>query len=125
MGIRSMNYIVLRPGVALTQAVSKYLNSDTAEIVSNERGTLIVYESNFTPMWARDRRGDNAVFDLEEEIAIQRFLCSLPTDSFHMKRAGEISDHRGDWMAHDFLSESSVVEIEQTYLTGRGRSISS
>lgn len=117
MGIRSMNYIVLYPGVVLPEAVSKYLNNDTAEIVSDERGTLIVYESNFTPMYARDGRGENCTFDLEEEIAIQRFLGSLPVDSFYMKRAGEINDYRGKWEEHDFSNESSVLEIEHTYLT--------
>ncbi|WP_341744600.1 hypothetical protein [Azonexus hydrophilus] len=117
MGIRSMNYIVLKPGIRLSEAVRKYLNKDTAEIVTDERGTMVVYESNFTPMWARDGRGEQCTLDLEEEIAVHRFLGSLPVDSFYMKRAGEQCDHRGKWEDHDFQNCSSVLEIEGAYLT--------
>lgn len=116
MGIRSMNYIVLKPGIKLTEAVSKYLNKDRAEIVSDERGILIAYESNFQPMWARDGRGEHCTFDLEEEIAVHRFLGSLPVESFYMKRAGEQCDYRGKWEDHDFQDWDTVQEIEADYL---------
>lgn len=116
MGIRSMNYIALKPGIRLTEAVGKYLNEDRAEVVSDERGTLVVYESNFTPMYARDGRGENCTFDLEEEIAVHRFLGSLPVESFYMKRAGEQCDYRGKWEDHNFTDYDSVLEIESSYL---------
>ena len=116
MGSRSMNYIALKPGVKLTEAVSKYLNKATAEIVADERGTLFVYESNFTPMWARDGHGENCTFDLEEEIAIQRYLGSIPVEAFYMKRAGEQCDYRGKWEDHAFKAHDTVLEIEADYL---------
>jgi len=121
MGTRSMNYIALQPGISLSAEVKKFLHKDTAEIVSDERGTLVVYESNFTPMWARDRVGGceaaraNNVRDLEEEIAVHRFLGSIPTNSFYMKRAGDECDYRGNWVEHSFRAEGYVAEIEAAF----------
>ena len=115
MGIRSMNYIVLQPGVRLTEAVSNYLNDNTATITTDHRGTLIVYESNFTTMWTRDLLGDDCTRDLEEEITIQRFLGGLARPSFYMKRAGAECDRRGEWEKHPFMSEDAVQWIEDTY----------
>lgn len=115
MGSRSMNYIALQPSVTLTEAVSKYLNKSTAEIVADARGTLFVYESNFTPMWARDGRGENCTYDLEEEMAVHRFLGSIPVEAFYMKRAGAQCDHRGKWEDHAFKGHDTVLEIESDY----------
>lgn len=115
MGIRSMNMIVLKPGIALTEAVMKYLNEDTADVISGDEGTLIVYESNFTPLHARDGKGEHCTFDLEEEIAVQRFLGSLPLDSFHMIRAGDDCDTRGRWLDHSFVGHPLVADIIADY----------
>lgn len=120
MGQRSMNYMAFKPGVALSADVKKFLHKDTADIVTGERGTLVVYESNFAPMWARDQGGEaaraNCVRDLEEEIAVQqRFLGMIPADSFYMKRAGDECDHRGNWEDHSFQSEGQVTKIEAVY----------
>lgn len=118
MGIRSLNYIALKPGVELTAEVAPFLQGSLD--VSDQRGSLYVYESNFTPLWARDGKGINCVADLEEEVAIQRFLGSLPLDSFYMKRAGEEYGHRGTWAIHSFLAEEAVQEIEHAYAKGVG-----
>jgi len=110
-----MNYIALKPGVELTEAVSKYLNKSTAEVVADERGMLFVFESNFTPMWSRDGRGENCTSDLEEEIGIHRFLGSIPVEAFYMKRAGDQCDFRGKWEDHAFNKHDTVLEIEADY----------
>jgi hypothetical protein len=114
MGHRSMNYIVLKPNTPLTPNVAKYLGEYRE--ISDARGELFVFESNFTPLWARDGRGENCTLDLEEEVAIQRFLGSLAVDSFYLKRAGDQCDYRGKWVAHPFLNEPLVKEIEAEYL---------
>ena len=111
MGIRSNNYIAIKPSIPLTYAVMKYLNKDTADIQIAEMGTLIVYESNFTPMYAR--KGPGCTFDLEMEVEIQKFLGSMPESFFHMKRAGDEIDHRGEWTDHPFGDNEAVIAIEQ------------
>ena len=115
MGTRSMNYIALQPGISLPESVTAYLNKDTATILSDDRGTLIVYESNFTPMWKRPA-SENCTADLEAEVAIQRFLGTLAPDSFYMKRAGDELDYRGTWEKHPFSENESVKEIEYDFL---------
>lgn len=116
MGIRSMNYIALQPGIVLTDAVSEHINTDRAEILSDERGTLVVFESNFTPMLARDGRGEMCTCDLEAEVTLHRFLGTLQVESFYMKRAGEMCDHRGQWVDHAFTTHDTVLEIEADFL---------
>lgn len=113
MGSRSMNYLVTKPEVSVPPAVAKYL--DNYLEISDARGRLFVFESNFTPMWSRDGRGENCTYDLEEEVAIHRFLGTLPVTSFYMKRAGEECDYRGQWLQHPFHDNPQVQEIEATY----------
>lgn len=112
MGIRSLNYIALEPGVDLPASVTRYLNEETAEISRDKRGTLIVYESNFTPMHARSGRGENCTFDLDMEVAIQRFLGTLNDSQFFMRRCGDECDYRGAWDAEAFQDHSDVKSIE-------------
>ena len=113
MGSRAMNYIALKPGVALTPPVREYLAHPE---VSDHRGKLFIYESNFTPMWARDTKGKNCTVDLEEEIAIHQFLGSLDREEFYMTRAGESEcGHRGEWADHPFVGHDLVKDIESEY----------
>lgn len=113
MGTRSKNYICLMPQIALSSEVTRFLNVDTADIVITPRGTLIAYETNRSPMWARE--GKNCARDLEEEMVIQQFLGSLPQGSFYMKRAGGECDYRGTLTDHPFKDHESVKEIDATY----------
>lgn len=113
MGIRSNNYIAIKPGIALTYAFLKFFSKDNAEMIETDAGRLIVYETNFTPMWAR--QGVNCTFDLEQEIAVQQFLGSLNPEDFCMRRAGEQTDYRGKWTKHAFKKHKLVREIDQTY----------
>lgn len=113
MGRRAMNYIAIKPGMSLSTEVIPYLMN--AMCLSDERGDLFVYESNFAPLWSRDGKGEHCTADLEEEVAIQRFLGSLPLDGFYMKRAGEECDSRGKWVSHPFQNEPDVQRIESCY----------
>ncbi len=112
MGIRSMNYIVLKPGVCLPDLVHQHLRQPA---VSNRSGKLFIYESNFTPMWARDLHGAECTFDLEEEVAIQKFLGSIDQSDFYMSRAGAECGHRGNWKDHPFADIEEVRKIEAEY----------
>lgn len=113
MGIRSMNYIILATGVKLTDEVSRYLKESL--VVSDDRGRLFVYESNFTPMWARDAMGAACTLDLEEEVAIQRFLGTLARDAYYMKRAGDECGIRGKLDPKPFRVEPDVQSIDSAY----------
>lgn len=93
MGNRSMTYIILARGVRLTDDVSRYLKDSV--VLSDERGRLFVYESNFIPIWARDALGLACTLDLEKAVAIQRFLGTLPRDALYMKREGTECGTRG------------------------------
>jgi hypothetical protein len=113
MSIRSANYIALKPGVTLTDEVRPYL--EPYQRVSDARGALFVFESNRTPLWARPRLGENGTLDLEEDLAIQRFLGRLEPDQYRMLRIGFEQDFRGSWESHGFKTEPGVQQIEETY----------
>lgn len=115
MGIRSQNCIVLKPEIKLTPEVTQYLNPSRTDIVRTEHGMLICYESNFTPLWARDGKGECCTLDLEEEVAVHRFLGSLPQHAFYMVRAGAECGRRGNWAVHPFRDNPEVQAIEEAY----------
>lgn len=115
MGIRSMNYLALRSDADLSIGVLPHLMD--ARKTKTPEGTLFVFESNFTPMWAREGRGEHCVADLESEIEIQRFLGTLEPDQFFMVRAGADAEcgKRGKWLDHPFAADEDVVGISVEY----------
>lgn len=115
MGIRGMNYIVLAPSVMLTDAVSRFVNDSRMHILRDDRGTLVAYESTFTPLSARQFLGEYSTVDLEEEVAIQRFLASVPRDLYFMKRAGDECNSRGNWLNHGFHKEKKVRAVDDEF----------
>ena len=120
MGIRSENYIAIKPGIELAEDVKKHINGDNGILIVDERGTLFMYESNFTPMWAR-RSSLDCVADLQEELTIQRFLGEIGEANFYMKRAGEQNDWRGQWNHHPFDHFETVIKIEDNYQANVGK----
>lgn len=113
MGTRSNNILAIHTGYPLPPEVAKYLGP--ALVDTNHDGSLYVWESNFTPMWARNGKGPNCVDDLLEEAAIQSFLGTIPAQDFYMKRAGEECDSRGEWELHSFRQYDEVIAVEQQY----------
>lgn len=113
MGTRSRNYIALAPSVQPTGAFYGFMTENLVSL--DERGSLIVFESNFCPMWARQQH-DECTLDLEEEVMIHRFLGSLPASSFYMKRAGEDCGDRGEWKEHPFKDHEEVKDIDAQYV---------
>jgi hypothetical protein len=113
MGIRSQNYIAVKPGVRLSPDMRRAVEGSIVQ--SDDVGTLIVYESNFTPMWARDGRGENCTFDLEQEVAIHRYLGERATSDFLMKRVGSEYGVRGAWKDHPFSGNADVRQIDFAY----------
>lgn len=120
MGIRSENYIAIKPGIEMTNAIKKFINDENGTLVINEFGTLFMYESNFTPMWARSS-SLGCVADLQEELAIQQFLGEIGETNFYMKRAGEQNDWRGQWNNHPFDRYDFVRNIESEYQASVGK----
>ena len=120
MGIRSQNYIAIKPGIELTESVKKYINSDNGILIVEERGTLFLYESNLTPMWAR-RSNPDCVRDLQAELVIQQFLGGIGEENFYMKRAGDQNDWRGLWNDHPFDHFQTVINIESDYQANVGK----
>lgn len=108
-----MNMLAIKASHTLSEEVKKYL--DDALVETTNQGSLYVFESNFTPMWARDGLGPNCVNDLIEEIAIHSYLGSLPVNDFFMKRAGEECGTRGEWVDHPFASNVQVESISRAY----------
>lgn len=113
MGMRSKNYLVIKPGHELAADAAKYLKSSLEERTGE--GALYAWESNFTPMWARDAGVGNNVGDLREEAAIQGFLSSLPRDAFYLKRAGAECGARGTWSDHPFSIHPVVIDVDTDY----------
>lgn len=113
MGIRSMNYLALQPGIVVPPQVWEYIGEGLQN--SDNRGTLFIFETNISPLWARDGKGENCARDLEEEVAIHRFLGSLMADSFYLVRVGAEYGVRGAWEDHAFLLDDSVKEINEAY----------
>lgn len=115
MGTRSLNYLVLRRRLWRPTAVSQLIG-DCVE--STSTASLFIFESNFTPMFARDGRGEHCAFDLEQEVALQRFLGCIPADDFRLVRAGEEFGARGMWTDHPFTADRRVVGIDKAYSDG-------
>src|SRR3989344_1474098 len=113
MGMRSKNYLVIKPGHELAADAAKYLKSSLEERTGE--GALYAWESNFTPMWARDAGVGHNVGDLREEAAIQGFLSSLPRDAFYLKRAGAECGARGTWSDHPFSIHPVVIDVDTDY----------
>jgi hypothetical protein len=110
MGNRSQNILAIKDGHELSFEVKKYLSS--ALVAKDKNGTLYSWETNITPMWARDEKGEHCVNDLLEEVAIHQFLSALPRSDFYLLRVGDDSGVRGTWDSHSFRHDPRVVEIE-------------
>jgi len=108
-----MNYIALKPDIKQDKLFNKFMNEE--DVLVTDEGTLIIYQSNFAPMWTRGSEPHTKILDLENELMIQRYLGSLPDDSFHMKRAGDDIDWRGSWVDHPFKDHEEVKSIEAIF----------
>lgn len=87
-------------------------------IDATSTASLFVFEANFTPMYARDGRGEHCTFDLDQEVALQRFLGCINGDDFRLVRAGKESEARGQWMDHSFIADRRVIDINKAYFEG-------
>lgn len=120
MGERAMNYLALKSSA--TTKIPTTLLSGLAEQcsvnLSHAVGRVFVFETNIAPMHAR--KGPGATFDLEFELAIQQFLCSLNESDYRMVRVNEtatVADHRGEWFDHPFVQlDEEVRALEYTFM---------
>lgn len=108
-----MNILAIKPGQQLSAEAAKYLD-DSLDTRSDE-GSLYIWESNFTPMWARVQKGEGSVIDLLEEAAIHSFLSSIPCADFYLMRAGAECGTRGGWEQHPFRDNEAVLAVAGAY----------
>lgn len=115
MGTRSMNYLVLASHLWRPAAVSAVIGE---RVGSTHLASLFIFESNFTPMWARDTKGDHCTFDLEQEVELQKYLGTIQAADFRLVRAGEEFGSRGEWIDHPFIADHRVVHLQREFSAG-------
>ncbi|WP_175957999.1 hypothetical protein [Burkholderia sp. BCC0405] len=116
MSFRTMTYVVLASGVQLTDVAPSCLTRSVS--VADERGMLVVYESYLAPTGSIESAETDLTPDMLDELAVQRFLDTLPSDMFYLKRVGEASSStRGEFDAKLFGDEPDVEEIDAAYLS--------
>jgi len=111
MGIRSSNYLVLSvaamAGKEMTVLVKDLLDDP---VETREDASLFSFESNISPLWARDAH--RSVLDLRQELELQEYLNQFAVTDFRLLRDGDQPDHRGQWLAHPFSQDPDILEFE-------------
>jgi hypothetical protein len=113
MGARSMNYLVLKVGAAVSHMAASYLQR--YHVVSDVRGSLFIWETNIQPLYSREGKGESCTADLDEEVVIQRYLGTLNPHDFRLMRAGDECGMRGQWEDHGFREHEEVMGINASY----------
>ena len=113
MGIRARTYILIAPSVRANYA-APWLAAQSAEITHDARGTLITFDVNLRPTWARfqDAPGPVTLVDLTVEMDMLAWLGTIGAASFRLVRIGEIQDYAGTWPATAYRDDPEVEEIE-------------
>lgn len=87
-----------------------------AELVAKQDGfSMYEFETNFQPMWARDKSGGTS--DLQREADLHRLLDQRsPVCNFILLRVGESgADRRGLMKTHPFENHPRYVELLHEY----------
>jgi hypothetical protein len=113
MYTKSKAYIALKPGVELTPEVRTAFVKVNAQITADERGTLIVYFCHMPNIL--DFVEGNCAYDLENAVAVHRFLGGLDRSSFYMLHSGDVISARGNWNLNAFSNEREVIQIQDGY----------
>ncbi|WP_321810320.1 MULTISPECIES: hypothetical protein [unclassified Burkholderia] len=86
--------------------------------MADERGLLIVYESYLAPTGSFESVETDRTPDMLDELAVQRFLDTLPSHMFYLKRVGETTcSTRGEFDGKLFGDEPDIDEIDAAYLS--------
>lgn len=121
MGIRGPTYIAIAPE-AKPDLTAGWLKAIDARIQQDARGTLVLFEANLCPLWARISAGPGLArtSDLELEIEMVVWLGLIGTDHFRLARSEELLDIAGSWDASAFMTDPEVRVIEQDILEELG-----
>ena len=114
MGTRIRTYIAIAP-TSQPDFNAPVLRALDAEVHSDARGHLVLVDSNLQPLWSRipDRPGPVPTLDLEQELALFRWLGTVGTDHFRLVRHGDEFDMAGRWTgAAAFLDVAEVRDAE-------------
>lgn len=115
MGIRSRNYLAVKPEVANIGALVARLKKtgEDEPMFDDIRGSLFLFETNITPMWSRG--SEHNCMDLENELELQRALSKIGVENFHLRRTGMEVQQRGEWHDHPFKQVGIIEEINREY----------
>jgi hypothetical protein len=121
MGIRGPTYIAISPE-ATPDIGARWLKAVSAEVKQDTRGTLVVFEANLRPLWARFTAapGLASTADLEAEMEMVVWLGQIGSDRFRLARSEELLDIAGNWDASAFLSDPDVLAIERAIVEELG-----
>lgn len=106
MGIRGPTYIAISPE-ATPDIRACWLKAVSAEIRQDERGTLVLFEANLRPLWARFTAapGLASTSDMEAEMEMVVWLGQIGSDHFRLARSEELLDIAGNWDASPFQTD--------------------
>lgn len=111
MGIRSQNYLALPPEHPLP-GNAPWVAQLGAELRRDARGTLVLFDTNFQPLWARFAGRGAYLTDLDTERALLQFLGTVPDARFRLVRVGELTELAGTWNAAPFHADADVQALE-------------
>ncbi len=121
MGIRGPTYIAISPE-ATPDLRARWLKAVSAEIRQDERGTLVLFEANLRPLWARFTAapGLASTSDMEAEMEMVVWLGQIGSDHFRLARSEELLDIAGNWDASPFQTDQDVLAIERAIVEELG-----
>lgn len=121
MGIRGPTYIAIAPE-ATPDLSARWLKAVSAEVRQDARGTLVLFEANLRPLWARFTAapGLASTSDLEAEMEMVIWLGQIGSDRFRLARSEELLDIAGNWDVSPFLSDPDVLAIERAIVEELG-----
>lgn len=118
MGTRTRAFIAVAP------AACHLLNADVlrqldADVRSDERGGLVTFTENFTPLHFRfnGTGGGARVRDLQLEVALYEWLGQVGSYNFRFVRGDERLEQAGDVDARPWFDDEDVRELEHQVLT--------
>ncbi len=108
MGTRANTLILIAPN-ANPDLKAPWIAEQSAAVTTDDRGTMIEFEANFTPTWARfGAPGEVRLNDLELELSMLRWLSSMGSQHWLLIREGEIEDIAGGWDGGAFAGDAEA-----------------
>lgn len=113
MGTRTRYYIAVAPGIKV-DVKAPWIAIEAAEVLQDERGTLVMFEENIQPLHTRlpDSPGAPYLADLDAYLQRLHWLAAIGTQNLRIVGVGEAGDLAGEFRPTAFLDHPWVLEIE-------------